>query len=487
MLAAPIFLKAEGETLTRTLTPKDLGLAPDRMWNPSPSCENRTAPYKLPKDLRIGIVANQECGAKFSPPPFAVCLHGANEKTALVSVAADAGWHRWNQIDFHGHQGGLDISIDLEGRTCPAEAQNHIWVDVVEKEAGETQHELLARGLAARYSEAGIPRDDIPSWWLRPIYCGWGDQVSTSMWLEGPGPEQRALAYCIQGLYEKWLARLDKAEVPFGTTIIDHGWSPAGSWEVDDISWPDLKDFIAKEHERGRRVLLWIAAWLWDGLPDEWCVFAGDQKLTADPTNPDYLDYVRTQVGKLISPDGLDADGFKIDQLAYSPSCRRPRGGARFGKSAFFDPSIGPIRMHGDGWGVELLYSYQKTIYDAAKKAKPDALVTSSTVHPLFHDSFDMVRLHDTGYVTGDVIETMKIRSDLARAALPAKPIDTDNWVSRDYPQWKKYTINSKVLGVPCIFYADRFLLNWDKEPTTRRIPENDLREIASAWDSLLI
>jgi hypothetical protein len=137
-------------------------------------------------------------------------------------------------------------------------------------------------------------------------------------------------------------------------------------------------------------------------------------KLTADPTNPDYLAFAREHVERLLSAEGFDADGLKIDQLAYSPNERRPRGGSRFGATAYYDPPSEPIRVYGDGWGCELLYRLQKTIYDSAKRAKPDCLVTSSTVHPYFADTFDMTRLHDTGQVTGDVVEAMKARADFA-------------------------------------------------------------------------
>ncbi len=203
--------RTDGEKLIVNLSPEELGLTPERIWNPSPSRKHRTEPYELPKTLGIGVFPSSECGAKFSPPPFAVGLLGTEGKAVLVSVAADTGWHRWNQIDFSGDDKGVRISIDLEGQTSPREAKNHVWVDIFEKKTEESLHELLSRGLAAQYPEAGACSGKIPDWWQRPIYCGWGDQVSTSMWLEGPGPEQRALAYCIQGLYERWMARLDRA------------------------------------------------------------------------------------------------------------------------------------------------------------------------------------------------------------------------------------------------------------------------------------
>lgn len=477
----------EKECLVAKLSTADLGFTPCTVWNPSPSRDHRTEPYPLPQTLRAGIFGTRESGSKFSPPPFAVVLESAGGERLLVNVVADSGWHRWNWVDFVADSDCLKVVIDLEGQTSPKEASTHVRLELTPAQAGESRHALLARGLRSAYTLAG-PRDTGPDWWRRPIYCGWGDQVTTSMLLEGLGPEQRALAYCIQGLYERWIARLDEAGVPFGTTIIDHGWGPAGALTVDPVRWPDLKGFIAREHERGRKVLLWLATWLWDGLPDEWCVFGGGHKLVADPTHPAYLDYLRQQVHDLLSPDGLDADGFKIDQLAYAPCQRKPRGGPRFGWTHSYPEPAEAIKLHGgtgpgqSDWGTELLYRYQKTIYDAAKAAKPDALITSSTVHPLFHDSLDMVRLHDTGPVVGDVIEAMRARSDLAEAALPGVLIDSDDWVHSDYGRWMDYTTRSHALGVPCIFYAEHFMRSWQEEPATNLVPLDDLRTIAQAW-----
>ncbi len=107
-------------------------------------------------------------------------------------------------------------------------------------------------------------------------------------------------------------------------------------------------------------------------------------------------------------------------------------------------------------------------------------MITSSTVHPYFYDTFDMVRLHDMGQVPPDLMKTMKARCDLAEAALPGFPVDTDDWVHRDYAMWVDYTSRSSEIGVPCLFYTERFISQWDREPGT--IPIIHLGEIAEAW-----
>ena len=480
MACVKLPVAVDGEYLVGRAAASELDLAPERVWNPSPSADHRTEPYPLPKRIEMGIRGTDESGAKYSPPPFAVVVEGEG-RSALVSVVAEGGWHRWNQAVFETNAGGVTVTLDLEGHTDADLAAGHVELAVVEAEGGEAPMELLARGLRELYPAASAPRD-VPDWWLRPIYCGWGDQVTVSMWLEGVGPEGRAVAYCIQGLYERWIRRLEEADVPVGTIIIDAGWGPCGRWEPDTVRWPDLRGFVDRQHEAGRRVLLWGATWLWDGLPDEWCIFSGEHKLTADPTNEEYREFLRGQVRRLISPDGFDADGFKIDQLGYSPTERAPSGGARFGAIGYHESQPVRIRPAGDGWGCKLLRQHQKDIYDAAKSATPDALITSSTVHPYFHDTFDMVRLHDMGHVAPDIMAAMQARADLARAALPGMPIDADDWVHTDYDLWMRYTAGSHEIGVPCILYAERFMLNWQEEPATRLIPMEDLRSIGEAW-----
>ena len=482
MEKTPLDIEPREESVVATLSASALGSPIRRIWNPSPSVKHRTEPYDVPQTLRIGVAGSVETGARFSPPPFAVIVEHDNGK-AFVGVGADHGWHRWNEAVFRAEADRLTVSIDLEGHTDPQDALQHVRFEVIPGEPGESLDTLLARGLRQQYPGASAAANlSRPDWWYRPIYCGWGDQATVSMYLEGVGPEPRALAYCTQGLYERWIRRLEQANVPFGTVIIDAGWSPAGVWVPDTVKWPDLKGFIARQHERGRRVLLWLATWLHQGLPASWCIHCNGTPLTADPTNPEYQAFLKAKVHHLISPDGYDADGFKIDQLAFCPSERHPIGGERFGATGEHNPPGKRMRPSADVWGCELLYLLQKQIYDAAKTAKPDALVTSSTVHPYFHDTLDMVRLHDMGHVATDIFAAMGARAALSRAALPGKPIDADDWIHTDYALWLRYTSHGRTIGVPCIFYAGRFMLNWSAEPATKMIPLRDLRRIAAAW-----
>ncbi|HRS06713.1 MAG TPA: hypothetical protein P5065_06710 [Candidatus Ratteibacteria bacterium] len=464
----------------------EIGFAPQEIWSPSPSVEHRTKPYKVPRELEVGIRSTREVSAKFSPPPFAVIIKGKDRKI-FVGICAEKNWHLWNFAFFKATRTDISVRIDLEGHSNPDDVAKHVNLVIVYGYNGESDHHLLSRGLNLTYPDGGIhPQGKIPSWWLMPIYCGYGDQVGIMFEFEGgKGPECRALAYCIQGLYERWINILDEENIPFGTIIIDAGWSSGGNWVPNKIQWPDLRGFIDRQHKKGRKVLLWIATWFTEGIPDEWCIFAGDRKLVVDPENYSYILFLRENVHRLLSPEKgcYNADGFKIDQLSYVPTEREPIGGEHFGRPVILGNQHDRIEHKGLLWGCELLYKLQKEIYSAAKNAKKDCLITSSTVHPYFHDTFDMVRLHDAGVILPetDVLTAMKARSDLAKAALPSHPIDSDNWVHSYYEKWLDFTMKSYSIGVPCIFYAERFVC-FRPVPKVLPIKKKDLRLIAQAW-----
>ncbi len=464
----------------------EIGFSPQEIWSPSPSIRHRTKPYRVPKELRIGIRCSEEVSAKFSPPPFAVIVSGKGKKI-FIGIHADPKWHLWNFAFFKATKEGIQVKIDLEGHSNPLDVIKHVELVIINGFDNESNYQLLERGLSLSYPDGKThSQDKIPLWWLKPIYCGYGDQVGIMFEFEGgKGSEARALAYCIQGLYERWVNILDQANVPVGTIIIDAGWSSGGNWVPNKMQWPDLRGFIDRQHKKGRRVLLWIATWYTEGLPDDWCIFAGKRKLVVDPENYSYVCFVKESIHRLLSSarDCYNADGFKIDQLSYVPTEREPIGGEHFGRPVILGEKHDRIEHKGLLWGCELLYKLQKEIYNAAKNAKKDCLITSSTVHPYFHDTFDMVRLHDAGVILPetDVFLAMKARSDLARAALPSHPIDSDNWVHSYYDKWLDFTMKSSSIGVPCIFYSERFVC-FSPEPKLLPIKTKDLRLIAHAW-----
>ncbi len=318
----------KGETLELSLSSAELGFEPLSIWNPSPSASHRTAPYPVPQVLPIGIRVTEITSAKFSPPPIAVVLE-SGEGRWFLGVAAEAGWHCWSESIFEATAEGIRVTVDLEGQTDPALAAGRIRGLLMEFDKETPFFEVLARGLALQYPPP--PVRPVPEWWLRPIYCGWGDQVAHAMHQEGIGRECRALAYCIQGLYERWIARIEEASLPVGTVTIDAGWSPSGVWEPDPLKWPDLRGFIQRQHAAGRKVLLWLGTWLLDGLPKELSILGDGRQWTADPSNPLYLEKVTRWVTDLLGPDGFDADGFKIDQLGCYPNRRAPQWMPRFG------------------------------------------------------------------------------------------------------------------------------------------------------------
>jgi len=477
-------MSTTSNVLELTCRSTELGFSPAKVWCPVPDEHHSIRPKAVPASIAISTWNTPDAQASFSPAPYAVVVERGRQAVLLV-VAADDNWHRWNHARFVVDGNGVVAQVDLEGHAALNEARAHIRLHRVLGVAGEDRHALLARGLAELYPAASRQRPrDIPSWWRQPIYCGWGDQVAMSLYLEGPGPEWRCLSYCTQGLYRRWVNRLETAGVPIGITTIDAGWSPGGDWSPHPVQWPDLRGFIDQEHNAGRRVLLWLGTWLHEGLPDEWCIFAGKQRLCANPMHPEYRKFLRRQVQRLLSDEvgGFNADGFKIDQLGWLPAESHAFNSAHFGRIEPLEEPHARIKLDSEKWGCELLYDLQKQIYDAAKAVKPDCLITSSTVHPYFHDSFDMVRLHDTGRARGSVVEAMQSRADLARAALPQHLIDADDWIPWNYAKWLQYTLESHRLGTPCLFYSEWFVRSFDKNPTVQPIQRADLGKIARVW-----
>lgn len=265
------------------------------------------------------------------------------------------------------------------------------------------------------------------------MFCGWGAQVAL------PG---RAADHATQERYDEFLARLEREGVVPGTVVVDDKWQATyGGNEPDTAKWPDLRGWIAARHERGQRVLLWLKAWDAEGLPPELCLRNPDGVPVAlDPSHPDTRRLLADSVERMLSPDGLDADGFKIDFTARTPSGRA-------------------LALHGPGWGIALLHELLATVYEAAKRAKPDALVVTQTPNPAFADVADMIRLNDTLRLDDPgplppVVPQMRYRAAVVHAAMPDLLVDTDDWYLPTVAEWREYAEVKPSLGVPSLYYA---------------------------------
>lgn len=292
-----------------------------------------------------------------------------------------------------------------------------------------------------------------PSWWRRPIFCGWGAQSHL-----GLVNDQPAADFATQTQYDAFLEHLAVQGLRPGTIIVDDRWQRGyGTGDVDDKKWPDLRRWIADRHAADQRVLLWWKAWDSEGIDPSLCVRdASGRPVAVDPSNPKYEAQLRSVVRQLLGHDGFDADGFKVDFTARTPN--------------------GPGLMHyGDLWGVELLHTLLAILYSEAKAVKPDALVITHTPNPYFRDVTDMIRLNDVN-TRQAVLPQMLHRARVVRAACPDLLIDTDNWQMPDRATWRRYLEVQGQLGVPSLYYATHVDL------THESFEEGDYAAIAEAW-----
>ena len=290
---------------------------------------------------------------------------------------------------------------------------------------------LRSEGSAARVARSA------QEWWTRPIFCGWGEQNRHAK-LDGGHPT----AASRRDLYDRWLGTLAGQGLVPGTIVIDDRWQTTyGRNEPDEDRWPDMRGWIADRHAAGQRVLLWFKAWDPEGLPPEACVTdALGRAVAADPTSPAYEALLRESLRHLLGPEGLDADGLKVDFTAQTPS--------------------GPgLRRHGDAWGVALLHRLLTLVHRFAKEAKPDALIVTHTPSPLFADVTDMIRLNDLMRLDdldpfAPAVAQMTHRARVAAASDPGLLVDTDDWCMPSKAEWRAYLAAKPSLGVPALYYA---------------------------------
>jgi hypothetical protein len=400
----------------------------------------------------IGVPTPGKTGWFFTPPPFCFAFQTGSAWLGL-GVEATPGA---NQYADYQYRGGLDcfhLLLNYDGYTAVdgVYALPSIGIDFA-----TDAYDALARHASSLRAQGYAPDrtpDDSPDWWRTPIYCGWGSQCHVASVEKGRAPD-----YARQDLYEGFLKALEENGLSPGIVVLDDKWQATyGGNTVDTRKWPDLAGFIAAQHRAGRKVLLWLKAWDPEGLPLEECVTnAAGLPVAFDPTNPAFERRFRDAIRNMLSPEGYDADGFKIDFTARIPA--------------------GPgLKLHGGIWGLELMKCYLFIIHDEAKRVKPDALVMSHTPNSYLADVLDMIRLNDIN-MGSDVNRAMAHRSRVAASALPNTIIDTDNWPITNKAVWREYVRLQPQLGVPSLYYATHI------DSTGEPLTPDDYALIRETW-----
>lgn len=425
-----------------------------RGFNPEPNTEevNYFSPESGSAIDLTGVPLPARGDWFFTPPPFCFSFEGENGWVG-VGVEAKPGDNQYTEFNYHGGQFGFHLSLSYEGHT---KVDGTYELPAIGFDFADNEYEALRAHVSALEEAENVPKSlnsEYPDWWFQPIFCGWGSQCYEASKEEGHAPN-----YAKQSLYEQFMRTLDENDVQPGIVVLDDKWQAAyGENEVDKKKWPNLRGFIDQRHEEGQKVLLWLKAWDPEGIPAEECIRnAAGLPVAIDPSHPGFEKRFRASVRRMLSAEGYDADGFKIDFTARIPS--------------------GPgMESHGDVWGLELMKQYLRILYEEAKSVKSDALVMSHTPHPYLNDVLDMIRLNDIN-VGKDINKAMIHRAKVAKAACPDAVIDTDNWPMTDKKAWQDYVRLQPELGVPSLYFASH--IDATKEP----LEAEDYELVRDTW-----
>ena len=438
------------------------------LFNPEPTSSARQR-FAIGELARVGVSSDKAYQGGnwfFTPGPLCFVLDGAADDVCLaVGVAEAPGRLQFSDFEaLPSEAGNFGLGLTYAG---------HVFVD------GEwSSPELVLLPSTEPYTAvrrycdwlrahdlAPQPRQrEVPGWWREPIFCGWGEQVNQSA---GPGSTTRAANHSTRANYERWLGILESRSIHPGTVVVDDKWQTTyGANAFDEAKWPDARGFIDAQHQRGRRVLLWLRAWATEGLPADECVVdAHGDPVAADPTHPATAARLRASIRRMLLD--YDADGFKLDFTH-----RGPVGSG--------------LRTWSGAWGVDLMLEFMQLVHDEMRQAKPDALLMAHTANPAFANVVDMLRLNDVPGVAGEpksYLAPMQHRARIAHAAGPGWLIDTDNWPSPDRHSFLEYLEAQPRLGVPSLYFATGTGWQspgegWRWEPFS----ESDYAAVRRAW-----
>ncbi|MDD5674802.1 MAG: hypothetical protein PHC61_11600 [Chitinivibrionales bacterium] len=449
-----------------------------------------------------------------TPPPFCY-LMGTKEKKDWLSLGLAVKPGQYNFFGYH-YMGGEEFGLNLDYRGHTKVSGT--WESpAIVFQPSKDEYEGLKQYVTFLQDDGFIakPKREIADWWSKPIFCCWGEQMYMSdkwdCYLTGD-PKTDIGSLSSRKFFDGLLKKLESYKINPGTLIIDNRWaSPDDEFTPDPKSWGDMRDFIDKQHAKGRKIILWSAPFshaqssLGTTIPEEECIIA-DGKIEAskawynidiynpediksgidtdifypgkhngkkpvlvkkqnkpvpifvDPTNPKYEKRLREKIRFTLSPEGLDADGYKFDYTHYIPTAR-------------------DAKLYGNIWGIELLKKLIWIYYDEAKKVKKDAMIISHTYNPYFSDVVDMCRIQDLYTDQKSIVEAAMHRAKIGRIACPGCLIDSDNHPVVSLATWEEYMKAQPSIGVPAMYYISGI------EVTYEKLKPEHFKMVSRIWD----
>jgi hypothetical protein len=384
----------------------------------------------------------------FAPPPLFLAFH-LNSTWTGIGIGAKPGDYQFPALEYSGSRyAGASFYVDYMGyRTIDGDFASPILTINTAFSPLDALRSYTAWLTANGFATDPVTKDVY--WHHLPIFCGWAEQTVESVPQGGS-----ANKLSTQANYEKWLATLDERGLPVGTVVIDDKWQQGyGSFDVDQQKWPDMKDFIAAQHAKGRHVLLWIPVADTDGLPPSLCVNYQGKCVIADVGKPEYEAFLRPRIRHLVQDLGVD--GFKEDWVR--------------------SPAAPGLPLTGPATGIEFVRRFQSILYSETHKWKPDAMVETQTTNALFRESSDVIRLNDVWYASRNVPEMMRLRARMAN--ITGWPlVDTDNASSTNLKEWWNYMQAQPSIGIPALYFVTR-------TETTQETPSPaDWTYLAALW-----
>ncbi|MET8046585.1 TIM-barrel domain-containing protein [Streptosporangium sp. NPDC005286] len=470
-----------------------------RVFSPEPNYHGRREfePFEY---ALVSVTGDTDyCGGNLIANPGLLCFAVAAEpdrEWLAFGLAVEPGEYLFSDFEYLG---GRDFAFAVNGwgaRRLHGTFTTPRMVIV----RGATAEQAVANYAGVLRSSGLVqePRRDQPSWWSRPIVCGWGHQCyQADLFRVRSTPERpqdnAAYMLCTQTAYRDLIETLDAHDLPWGTLTIDARWFQAGGLKNVDVGrWPDLRGFIDRQHRLGRRVLLWWSPWDTEGIPAQQCIthvpdgslgrpnrpgrraktpqgniplnaLPPGTKLTVDATLPAVRERIVKQVRALLGREGLNADGLKIDHLSATPG------------------SYGMAFPEGSGrlFGIEAAHAYLSLLYEAAKEVKPDALLSGQSPNPYLADVQDMVRISPWSVFPDSVATEARHSTAMARIADPGWLIDTNGYPMPSLTAFREYMELQPELGVPSLLYGTHL------DTTGEAFTPDDYARIRRAWSRL--